>query len=718
MKVKKALIAITAIAVVMNSSFLSFGADVMAKAETPVITASAAKAVPDEAATGPSNDNQTILTDAVTLVRTRIDIPEEYEDFTGSVSKTRGVDVSNLVWKSKTSDNSVRVTVTGKLITSYYKYKEWDDTPSFAPFTKEEYVSKALSFIEQANPTMKDKLETDSYYITLTGSNVNISFRRVQNGLNVDSNNVRISLDKKTGEVVEMNTGWWRNAEFKGTDNILTQEKIKSIYMADVKLTPHYKISDKTNKKGQRIAQPVYMPNKPFVYDAVTGRASTINEDKSKYLNTDLYGSDDYEEDMVEEECLDVPAGEGLGGRSYKMTEAEEKQVKELEDALTAEEFKAQLKKDPYIMLDDSFIVDDFRIDRDESYESGYRISFDAHVNNKNSYRWLNVNADAKSGDIHSFWQTKGKDSKEPINVKKANKTANAAKKYYCPSISSRYREVEENTAPAVQTSKYTESERTFKFERYENNIVVDNQTISVTVDNTGFITNFSVDHDPNVDFGNGKILSKTAALKKYLEANDLELKYQGFTDLKSVPHTYLNYTADKWTISAITGKTVDSYGNETVNSDDTNACPYTDISGSAYKNEIAKLCEYGVIYYKGDKLDPKKAITYKEFVELCHTAGFCGIWMSDNEEDRELTRLELAECFVRTAGLENAIGLKGIYKQVFKDVKTSDKNASTAALAYALGAVAPDKNGNFNATGKVTREEAYHAIYSYIDHQ
>ena len=94
-----------------------------------------------------------------------------------------------------------------------------------------------------------------------------------------------------------MNTGWWRNAEFKGTDNILTQEKIKSIYMADVKLTPHYKISDKTNKKGQRIAQPVYMPNKPFVYDAVTGRASTINEDRSKYLNTDLYGSDDYEEE-------------------------------------------------------------------------------------------------------------------------------------------------------------------------------------------------------------------------------------------------------------------------------------------------------------------------------------------------------------------------------------------------------------------------------------
>ena len=160
MELKKTLIALTAIAVVMNSS-LSFGADVMAKTETPAATvATASASAPDENTGTSSNDNQAILTEAVTLVRTRIDIPEEYEDFSGSVSKSNGVNTASLVWKTKNGSKSVCVTVTGKLITRYDNMAyEWDNTPSFGAFTKDEYVKKALAFVEQANPTMKDKLE-------------------------------------------------------------------------------------------------------------------------------------------------------------------------------------------------------------------------------------------------------------------------------------------------------------------------------------------------------------------------------------------------------------------------------------------------------------------------------------------------------------------------------------------------------------------------------
>ena len=57
-----------------------------------------------------------------------------------------------------------------------------------------------------------------------------------------------------------------------------------------------------------------------------------------------------------------------------------------------------------------------------------------------------------------------------------------------------------------------------------------------------------------------------------------------------------------------------------------------------------------------------------------------------------------------------------GIYRSPFKDVKDTDKSIGYIALAYGMGAIDADKNGNFGPDEYVTREYALHCIYNYIE--
>ncbi|MCH5349631.1 MAG: S-layer homology domain-containing protein, partial [Oscillospiraceae bacterium] len=57
---------------------------------------------------------------------------------------------------------------------------------------------------------------------------------------------------------------------------------------------------------------------------------------------------------------------------------------------------------------------------------------------------------------------------------------------------------------------------------------------------------------------------------------------------------------------------------------------------------------------------------------------------------------------------------LSGIFKTPFSDVKKTDENIGSIAVAYAMGFI--DKgNGTFGGSKKVTRAEAVQMIYDYI---
>ncbi len=662
-------------------------------------------------------ENQKILTDAVTLVRTRIDIPAEYEDFTGNVSKSKNTNVINMTWKKKLSGDSYRVVVEGKTITRVNAPYNYERKPSLAPYTKEQYEQAALRFAEKANPSMKGKLKVRSCSVTITDDTVSVWFDRVQDGIKVANNTVSVSLSKKDMSVSGLNVNWFRNAAFESPEKALSSARIEKIYRDEVTLIPHYRLRYPEDESGVYIADPVYVPDSAPVYDAFTGKHSTMDEDRKKGMNTDnaRSTSNKYdEEEVAVEEDGEIAAGEALEfPESYSLTDSEKEQVKALENALSSEQFKAVLMNDPYIDFSDEYYISDFNIFKDDSYDSGYGIRLYAYINNDKNYISLDVNADAMTGKITSFNKYKDNTQKKTaIDVAASNKKASEVIKYYYKGFYKQFKADDENTAPAVKTSTYTESERNFMFNRYENNIIVDNQRLTVRINSAGEVLGVNANYAKKVNFGSKKILSADEALTSYLKENKLSLSYTGFTDLNSKPHTYLVYNPGSFTVDARTGKTY-SYG-IIYDKEAPDECPFTDIENSPYKNEIKTLFEQGVVYYRESKFAPNKGMTAAELYDLTRYIGLYS-YDESRSSDKNITRYDMARHFVNSAGYEDAAKLKGIYRQIFDDIKSSDKRAGTAAIAYSMGVVSP-VDGKFEPDREVTREEAYHAIYSYLN--
>lgn len=93
-----------------------------------------------------------------------------------------------------------------------------------------------------------------------------------------------------------------------------------------------------------------------------------------------------------------------------------------------------------------------------------------------------------------------------------------------------------------------------------------------------------------------------------------MSLYYDGFTDYRSVPHTYLIYSMDSWKLNARTGKLCDNNGKPLEKAaSQGETCPYTDLDNSRYKSEIATLYNYGIKIHDNEKFSPNSKITADE---------------------------------------------------------------------------------------------------------
>lgn len=669
---------------------------------------------------------------AIKLVKSRVEIPEEFSKFSYTSSKNNGMQKYNFTWTRPTGGNSYSVTISGDIITSYrapYAYS-YSGTPSFGKYTAAGYESLALQWIYKVNPEMKGCLKRDgNVNMSITGDSVSITFKRVYNDVAVANNTVRVSLSKKTGEVLSMSADWWQGASFVSPDKALSQEQIKEVYTGDVELKAWYRLSY-DNKTQKYTAAAVYSPvSNSFEYDAVTGKPSSRADDYRKAQNTDLYAENPatgYAAEADEAASAEVDMGVALDGEG-SLTEEEAASAEELKSMLTSAQFKELIIKDPYIDLTDDYLTTNFSITKNKDAESGYMIDAYFSKNTKDVSGWFSVKADAKSGKVYSFSGYNSKESESALDPSKAVKLADSAAKYYYGDIFSGYRADPDNSSPATKSKNYSETSRTMRYYRYENGIQVDGDYINITVNSAGSVTRANSKHTKDVDFGDGKIISADAALNSLYEQQDMELSYRGFTDLESVPYTYLTYTMPSWNINAKTGKLCSYSGGEISETDETaQVCPYTDISSSPYKAEIKMLYDYGVRIYGGDTLSPNALITDREFEDLMNALSGYGATPlyygndadaaqgSSDNSGKYVTRAEFAKKFVNKIGGEEYAKLSGIYKSPFTDVSDNSSDIGYIAIAYAMGAI-DGTNGVFSPNEYVTREYAMHCLYRYV---
>lgn len=690
--------------------------------DTSVYAVSAPAAAPQSAKTvSASSDSQSGTSSdssgmqkALSLAKSKITIPAAYSEFSYSTSEKNSLAAYYFKWSKKDKPyDCYEVTVRGGLITSYTSPKLNDYSyyaRELSPFKGDELIAKAEEWIYRVNPSMKNSLTVTSRPVpSLYSSRVYASFARSEKDVRVQKNNISVTLDKMTGEVLYFNCSWWESASFPNASKALTREQIIDVYKKDVSLKPWYRIK---YEKGKNIAQAVYVPQDSVVYDALTGKPSTMKDDYMKYLNTDVYMSEDpvpATEAVVEEAVVEAV----MDGDGAALTPSELAALEEQGGLLTKEEFKKLMIADPYINVTDKFMVNSYDVRKNGS---DYQVSAVLLINNDKDYCEYSIAADAKTGKVHYFSCRGGTESDEVINVSAANKLAESAAKYYCSDIWSKYKADTANTAPAVKTGKYSDCERTLNYYRYENNIQVSGDIISISVNSAGQVLSLSYNHTKNVDFGDGKILSPNDALNKLFEQKDFELSYDGFTDLQSKPHTYLHYTLGGWTVNAKTGKLSDYYGDAPQHAKEIpEECPYTDIGTSPYKDQITELYNHGIRAFEGDKLMAKKAVTKYELAAMLNSAGGNYISIPESEGNKTASRLDLAKLLVRTEGQEKSAGIQGIYKSKFTDIKDSDPNLGYIAIACGMKGMEGKSDGRFDPDGYVTREDAYHYLYNYI---
>ncbi len=734
---KRKLAAVCAVAITMSTVS---AASVYAVTTSPRVASDTA--VSSSASSGKSEDKA--MTAAITEVRTKIKIPDSYSDFKYSVSQNQGMKSYNFTWQHpKTDDGGYSVTLTGDIITRFTKPDAYYNSGkvSIGPYSADDYEKLALDWIYTVNPSMKGQLRRKGNVSMSIGSDsVSMTFERVNGNTPVSDsgNSVTVALDKKTGEVRRMHAnGWWQGASFESSSKAKTPEAIFKIYSDEIKIKPWYRLSW---KGGKKIATVVYEPTETSpLYNAVTGEHSTMNEDRRKLSNTDLY--EDVMVDDAEYTVTEAATGEGaaetaVAAPAYDLSAQEQSAVKELKGMLTSAQFKKLMIADPYIDVTDAYLTDSFNIFESSLAQCGYMINCTFKIDNKSGYCSYRITADAKSGKVYSFYRDGGNESSDIISPAKAAKLGTEAAKYYYGDIFDGYKADTENSAPAKKT--YKETERTIRFYRYVNNIQVDGDYISITVNSAGDVVRANFNHTTDVDFGDGKIISKETAMAKLYEQKSPELSYMGFTDPKSAPHTYLTYRMPDWRINAKTGELCSYDGSKiTKQAETAEVCPYTDIAPSPYRSEIETLYNYGIRIFPGEKFDPKANITYKEMDSVFNAMLGYGIStvyydeygtvyaveepvaedIEDDSGSKVITNRQFVKKFVSKMNAEEYAKMSGIYKPPFSDIAANDPDLGYICIAYGYGA-ASGVNGKFSPDAPVTREYAMHCIYNFIKKQ
>ncbi|MGN0667390.1 MAG: S-layer homology domain-containing protein [Huintestinicola sp.] len=679
---------------------------------------------------------------ALTLVKKVISIPKEMTDFNYSTSSYNKKNTFEFRWSDPKDGTSLNITVKGKTITryEYNSNRSGNYQPAFAPMKKDEYVSKAFAWLEKINPEMKKQLSCSDISTQINSDRVSINFTREYKDISAsNAGRGSIVLDKSTGDVIRFSCYiWWEDAKFKSPESIVSLDDIHKIYQKDVDIKPYYvfeydwnNYNKETGKYPIKSVNIIYEPVSSIIYDAFTGKPSTMSADYIKAMNTDEYA----EPAMAEDECVETEEDMD-GGQGVEFTEAENAAMEELGSLLSTDEITKLLKKDKYIKLTSKYLLKSSSLEKNGDSSCGYFRNLHYQINNDKVYASIHVTVDAKTGKVFSFsrsYNDSTANEKPLLNVKTANTTAKEACIYYLGETKfNKFIASQDNSKPAANTKNYKETERSLTFCHYENNIQVKNDNIRVTVNSDNEVMSFRCTFT-DVDYGDGKILSKPAAYKKLFAEQPMKLYHDGFTDLESKAHTYLCYTMDSWVLNAKTGKLCRYDGGKiTTTKEIPSECPYTDIDKSPYAKEIQKLYENGVILTTDSKLDPTADISVNEMNRLMDMLFNYAVYVDYEEEAVEedvmeedtasnsaassLTRRQMAAAFAsRYAPNNKLLALKGIFKSPFKDVKESDEDIGSIAVAYAMGAISADSKGNFYPNAKVTREYALHVIYKYI---
>ncbi|MBP5604952.1 MAG: S-layer homology domain-containing protein, partial [Ruminiclostridium sp.] len=260
--------------------------------------------------------------------------------------------------------------------------------------------------------------------------------------------------------------------------------------------------------------------------------------------------------------------------------------------------------------------------------------------------------------------------------------------------------------------------------DRVANGIICRNEKVTLTLSNSGYVTNYNLRYNPTIKYPEPKnIISASKAYSQFFKNTELSLRYRlayRYEDKKTV--SALVYSAaNTMRIDAFTGKKVNYDGSEYIdyNPEISN---YTDLENSKYKAVAEKMKKYGIVLMdeKG-RLNENEVITALDFANLLNgiLSGSYGAYYSsapdiDIKEEDKLTREKAAVIVVSMRYGNEIAEMTSIFAEKFTDVPKTNKYIGYINISDASGLI--KGNGNkFSPNKAYTRGDALMFAYNLL---
>ena len=679
------------------------------------------------------------LSDITLKVKEALQIGDEYSDFTGSNYDGRW----DLYWSS--DDGGLNVTCDGSgKIYHYYEYEnyyEYDDdfTPRYPDIDTEEITAITEDFLSRVITGENEGWILGDVNASLMWSaeaSVTIEGRLTVLDKPTDIT-LSITVNTAVGKVVSFyrSDNYREYSAFSGdmTDNI---GDVKAREKLD--FTVSMELVYLVIESGE-MATPVYMPKDTTRYAvrASDGEVISLDTNEAYYATKGDYGVG--MTDSVEEEAA-----------SAQLTEVELSGIGMYEGAMDQEQLDAYLRgitelgiTEGYEVVYLNYYVSDGKLMASIGYN---RVLSDdeaaARSTNPGSVDEKIITLNAVTGSIENLYTYQpGIRTVEPdYDTMELTEKAEAFVNNHYPE----YADVLLNDGGWITSSTYS-WERTLdiNFVRTHNGIPFRNNYITLSVDcetgNICSIYSYWNNSQEFVEFEEADIIGEDAAHAVYLSGFEFEDAFMSVPGEMISEWDYISDLTYCWhyqnvemyyAVNALTGE-----GLNNLNSD--GSYEYTDIEGSEYEEAIATLGIYGIGFsgggfgpdapftvkdgvlficqssnYYDDNFEPRG---YDELISIAQNYGFDGF--GDYPEDQVLTVCDFVSALLDMSGYDKAMQLTGIYGCSFADdAEIKEADYAAIAIAYGLGLISPDGEGNIDAYRPLTRGEAaliFHKLLS-----
>lgn len=653
------------------------------------------------------------LEQAILAVKTIVEIPQDYKDFSyythDQETEWGSGTVWNLNWASADSNAAIYASIDWKGNLLYFEHYRKTDESGLAKVTREQAAATSKEFLQKAVPNLASHMREVNLQNSLRDNYSHVfAYRYHVESIPVSFINISIRVNKYTG-IVESYSGLEAGFElpnFPAAEGIIGVDEAKAAFLESIGMELIYR-SYYDYKDKQLTVFPAYrIAGSAKAIDAHTGEA------------VDLYGYGRVFYPLADE----AKGAGGMGGIDERnLTKEELEAIEKLGKLLTKDDAIVKLTEQiPLSIKSMDMTRTSLRKDAVDGEKYIWEIFFDK----------LYGAVDARTGELLNYsYYGDDTDGKRDLTKDVARKIAEsflqkvAADKFsqsvYVPDYMEDIVFVREEEKPEAYS---------FRYHRSVNGAAFIDNGFAVTVDRkTGNITYYNCNWFEKAVFPSiADVLTDAEMMNEMTKEYSFDIVYEK-TGKDGNPDLVYGFdeTARTAIFEPFTGKRIMSNGKLYESGE---RPQYQDIRGHWSEKIVRELMENGY-YLTSDFFKPDNAITQIDFFrylfapemkyyddedlyDMLENRGI--IKEGEKAPESPLARQDGAKFLIRYLGLGLAGERSEIYTNKFRD-NIDENYKGYAMLCYGLGIMRGDDKGRFNGTKPMTRAETAVAIYNML---